>query len=120
MFNRFEWTDTTPSGDSITGLSSERLLIASNELQSDVLERLAEQQVLQSMTEHEARIFREEKTEYARKLELYKTDYFRALSDGLATPRYPLKPGSVVAFEAKVARVKRELLEDSRKDNRRL
>lgn len=120
MFNRFERVDRTPQGDATSGLSAEKLLVASNELQSDVVDRIAEQHVLQSMTEHEARIFREEKAEYTRKLVQYKTDYFLALSDGLAIPRYPLKPGSVVAFEAKVARAKREMLEDSRRNNRRL
>lgn len=89
--------------------------VTNSDQYSDVIQRIAEQLVLQSMTENEGRVYRSERAEYNEKLEQYRKDYLRAISGGLVVPRYPLKPGSVVAYEAKVARVVREMLEDARK-----
>lgn len=115
MVNRFEVTDSALAGDAITGHVAEALFC--DDLQLDLVARTAEQRVLQSMTEHEARVFREEKAEYALKLEQYKKDYAQAFARGLAIPRYPLKPGSVISFEIKVTKAKREILEDARRTN---
>ncbi|MBX9569647.1 MAG: hypothetical protein K2X77_12165 [Candidatus Obscuribacterales bacterium] len=85
-------------------------------VQLDQIQQKAEQIVLESMTESEAKVYRAERAEYTEKLDQYYLDYAKAISGtALSLPKYPVKPGSVVAFEAKVARTRRHLMENIEK-----